>query len=243
MKILLTGHQGYLGSRFVNKYGRDYEIIGYDIIDGDDILDYEHLKSKMEGCESVVHLAAIPKPSVGKSFEDYFSVNVEGTKNIARAAEELGIGRVVYASSTTIYGIEGGIPFTTPIKENQPFVSQYISAEQLSCRDIDLSYHISKVMAEQILAWYGLNKKLETVCLRFGPIGKVFLGTSVSDNNAIQAIKLAIDSNKEFWYEAFSIVDEIEHIDITKAKTELGYKPENPGYTPEQIHSTLSDKA
>jgi nucleoside-diphosphate-sugar epimerase len=243
MKVLLTGHKGYLGSRFVNKYSNDYVIVGYDLLEGDDILDYENLKSKMTGCDCVVHLAAIPKPVEGKSFNDYFSVNVEGTKNIAQAAEELGIKRVVYASSTTIYGIEGGIPFATPIKENQLFVSQYISADQLSCRDVDLSYHMSKVMAEQIMAWYGLNKKLQTVCLRFGPIGKVFLGTSVSDSNATQAINLAIESDKEFWYEAFSIVDKIDHIDITKAQTELGYDPEDARYAPEQIRSTISDKA
>jgi len=242
MKILLTGHKGYLGSRFYEKHSTDYEIVGYDLVEGDDILDYENLKQKMFGCEQVVHLAAIPKPVEGKSFDDYFRTNVEGTKNIAQAAEELGISRVVYASSTTIYGIEVGIPFATPILENQPFVSQYLSSKDLSCRDVDISYHISKVMAEQVMAWYGLNKKLQTICLRFGPIGKVFLGTSVSDNNAVQAIDLALKSGKEFWYEAFSIVDDIEHIDTSKAKKELSYSPEDPNYPPELIKSTLADK-
>jgi nucleoside-diphosphate-sugar epimerase len=147
-----------------------------------------------------------------------------------------------YASSTTIYGIEKGIPFKTPISENQPFVSQYITADILSCRDIDLGYHMSKVMAEQIMAWHGLNKKIETAALRFGPINKVFLGTSVTTNNATQAIKLALDYSGEFWYEPFSIVDEVEHIDITKAKTILGYKPEKPNYSGEQLHSTIDER-
>jgi nucleoside-diphosphate-sugar epimerase len=242
MKILLTGHLGYLGSRFYDKHSRDYDIIGYDLLEGDDILDYDNLKNKMIGCEQVVHLAAIPKPVEGKSFDDYFRTNVEGTKNITQAAQELGIKRVIYASSTTMYGIEGGIPFSTPITESQPIVSQYLSADNLSCRDIDLSYHMSKAMAEQVMAWYGLNKKLQTICLRFGPIGKVFLGTSVSDNNAVQAIDLALTSSKEFWYQPFSIVDEIEHIDITKAKNELGYQPEEHTYSPELIRSTLAEK-
>lgn len=242
MKIFVTGHKGYLGSEFVKRYGNDCEIIGYDHKNGEELLDYEHLVEKMRDAEQVIHLAAIPKPVVDKSFDDYFYNNVQATLNVVKAAVTNNVKRMIYASSTTIYGIEKGIPFKTPIKENQPFVSQYISADQLSCRDIDLSYHMSKVMAEQILAWYGLNKKIQTIALRFGPINKVFLGTSVSINNATQAIKLAIDSPQEFWYEPFSIVDEIDHIDISKAKTLLGYQPEKPQYSSDQIHSTLKEK-
>lgn len=243
MKIFLTGYLGYLGQQFLQRYGKDYEIVGYDLKDGDDILDYDNLKQKMQGCQQVVHLAAIPKPVEGRSFEDYFKINVEGTRNIARAAEELGVERIIYASSTTVYGIEAGIPFSIPIKEDQPIVAQYITANQLSCRDVDLSYHVSKVMAEQIMAWYGLNKKLQTTALRFGPIGKVFLGTSVSDVNAAQAIKLALDYEGELWYEAFSIVDDLDHIDNSKAKGILGYVPEQPTYPPEKIRSGLEARA
>lgn len=242
MKILVTGHKGLLGSNFVKHYGNSYEIIGYDHKDGDELLDYSGLKRKMDDVEQVVHLAAIPKPVVGKTFEDYFKNNIEGTYNVLKAAYESKVKRVIYASSTTIYGIEMGIPFLIPITESQLFISQYIKANDLACRDVDLSYHMSKVMAEQIVAWYGLNKKLQTVALRFGPIGKVFLGTSVSINNATQAIDLALKCDRELWYEAFSIVDESTHIDISKARNILGYKPEKPTYTKDQIHSTVEER-
>ncbi len=190
----------------------------------------------MANCGQVVHLAAIPKPTEGKSFEEYVEVNVKGTLNVAQAALKNNLKRVVYASSTTIYGIERGIPFKKPVKENQQFVSQYLAANKLSCREVDLAYHMSKVMAEQIMAWYGLNKKIQTIALRFGPINKVFLGTSVSINNATQAINLALQCQKEAWYEAFSITDELPHMDISKAKKFLGYKPEKTNYSKEQIH-------
>jgi nucleoside-diphosphate-sugar epimerase len=236
MKIFITGHKGYLGSEFIKRFGSDYEIVGFDLKDGENLMDYNDLKFKMEGCGMVVHLGAIPKPVEGKSFEDYFRNNVEATLNVLKAAAENNVKRVIYASSTTIYGIERGIPFKTPISEEQLFVSQYLKADMLTCRDVDLAYHMSKVMAEQILAWYGLNKKVETIALRFGPINKVFLDTSVSIDNATQALKLAIDSGREFWYEPFSIVDEIPHINISKAKDILGYNPEKPDYSPEQMH-------
>lgn len=231
-----------MGNAFINRFGNDYEIVGYDKAEGDNILDYKHLKDKMSRCEQVVHLAAIPKPVENIPFEEYVAINVQGTLNTVKAAYENKVKRVIYASSTTIYGIEKGIPFKTPIKEDQPFVSQYLKAENLSCRDADLSYHMSKVMAEQVLAWYGLRKKIQTIALRFGPIDKVFLGTSVSSNNAAQAIQLALNYKGELWYEAFSIVDDVNHIDTSKAKQILGYKPERPAYTKEQIHSTLEQK-
>jgi nucleoside-diphosphate-sugar epimerase len=243
MKILVTGDKGLLGSEFVKRFANDFEIVGYDIKDNLDLLDYSSLKSKMQGCEQVVHLAAIPAPVVGKSFEDYFNTNVCATANVAKAAVEKGLRRIVYASSTTIYGIEKGIPFQTPITENQKFVSQYIPADKLSCRDVDLAYHVSKVMAEQVLAWYGLAKKIQTATLRFGPINKVFLGTSVSIENAVESIKLALECGGELWYEPFSIVDPtVAHIDISKAQNILGYNPTIPNYSKEQIHSTLEEK-
>ncbi len=242
MKIFVTGHKGYLGSVFVEKYKKDYDIVGFDLKDGEEILNCELLKSKMKRCEQVVHLAAIPKPVLGKSFDDYINNNVLASHNVVKAAIANGLKRVIYASSTTIYGIEKGIPFKIPIKEDQSFVSQYITADRLSCRDVDLSYHMSKVMAEQIMAWYGLNKKIQTTALRFGPINKVFLGTSVNMNNATQAIKRALDYKGELWYEPFSIVDEVAHIDISKAKKILGYIPEKSIYTKEQLHSSLEEK-
>ncbi|MEK7556695.1 MAG: NAD(P)-dependent oxidoreductase [Patescibacteria group bacterium] len=243
MKILITGHQGYLGSEFIKRYGSSYDVVGYDQKDGDELLNHDNVAHKMKGCEQVLHLAAIPKPVEGKQFAEYFDNNVKATLNVAEAALANRVRRIIFASSTTIYGIERGIPFQTPIAENQPFVSQYLTANRLSSRDVDLSYHISKVMAEQILAWYGLNKKIETATLRLGPINKVFLGTSVSINNATQALDLALKYQGELWYEAFSIVDDLPHIDTSKAKKILGYKPEVPNYSPEHIGSTLADRA
>lgn len=242
-RILITGHKGKLGSAFVEKYKNDFEIVGYDIADGDDLLDYEKLKQTMAGCSQVVHLAAIPRPVEGKGFEEYFQANDLTTLNVIRAATAHQLKRIIYASSTSIYGVEVGIPFKTPIKEDQPFVSQYIPANRLSCGGEYLAYHDSKVIAEQMLSWYGLMKKIQTVALRFGPIDVKYLGTSVSINNATQAIKLVLDSAKEFWYEPFTIVDELPHIDITKAKTILGYQPEKPDYSKYLIVSDLDARA
>ena len=243
MKIMVTGHKGFIGGHFVKTFADSYEIVGYDLKDGDDILDYDKLKERMKGCEVVVHEAAIPAPVPGKTYEDYIQTNVMGTFNILKAAHENGVKRVVYASSTTVYGIEGGIPFSYPIVEGQMFVSQYLKAADLGCRDIDLSYHTSKVMAEQMVAWYGLNKKIQTIALRYGPTEHVNLGAHVSIPNVLQATRLAVDSPKEFWYEAFSIVDgDVDYIDISKAREMLGYKPEPATYPKDKVVATFEDR-
>lgn len=241
-RILLTGHRGYVGSRFVAAFHDRYDIVGYDLVDGDDILDQARLTARMAGCDVVVHEAAIPAPVEGRSYADYFHTNVQGTMSVAQAAVAAGVRRLVYASSTTIYGIEHGIPFAYPINEGQKFVSQYLPADRLHCRDIDLSYHTSKVMAEQIVAWHGLNRKLQTVALRYGPIDKVVVGTSVSSANVLQATRLAIDSPREFWYEAFSVVDAVPHIDLAKSRAMLGYVPEPAALSQYQQISTFQHR-
>ncbi|MGE3770744.1 MAG: NAD-dependent epimerase/dehydratase family protein [Bdellovibrionales bacterium] len=239
-RLLITGSKGFVAQGFIKAYGNEFDIVEYDIQDGYDLLNCVLLERSMQGCDLVLHTAAIPAPREGRTFEEYFRQNVEATFNVAEAALSAGVKRLVFTSSTTIYGIEGGIPFNFPITESQPFVSQYLKADDLECRDIDLSYHISKVMAEQILAWYGLNKKMETAAIRIGPVGKVFLGTSVSLENAAQGIYKALVCKTPLWYEAFSIVDDIAHISTQKANVVLGYVPQNSNYAPEQIRSTIA---
>ena len=242
MKVLVTGHRGFLGKAFWERFASSYDLIGYDLEDGDDLHDSDRLAERMEGCEQVVHLAAIPRPVEGEPLERFFDENVAATLRILRIAERVGVRRFVYASSTTIYGIERGIPFAMPIRESQPFVSQYLTADELSCNEEALSYHASKVMAEQLVAWFGLNRKMQTIALRFGPIDKQFLGTSVSLGNATHAIDCALSSPEEFWYEPFSIVDDLEHIDTTRARERLGYRPDPIAYTGAQVHSTLEER-
>jgi hypothetical protein len=207
MKILLTGAEGIVGKAFLERYGANYDVVPFDIKSGRDINNFDQLLMAADGCDAIVHLAAVPKPKPGFTFPDYFRANCQGTQNVCEVAARLKIPRVVYTSSTTYYGIERGIPYKQPITEDQLILSQTIDADDLKCRDIDLFYHHSKVIAEQTLACYSLFKKFEAVVLRIAPVNKVFLDTSVSFDNCALAIDLALNAKGPFWYEAFSIVD------------------------------------
>jgi nucleoside-diphosphate-sugar epimerase len=240
MKIFITGSKGYLGRPLVEKLKQNFDVAGYDIADGNDILDYEQLKAAMNGSDIIIHAAAIPKPDETKTFNDYFTVNCVGTLNVAKACVENKIGkleyvssaayygaRIIYVSSTTYYGAERNIPIKFPLKEDQLTVPMYLKADDIKCKDGDLAYSESKIIAENILAFYGLMEKIQITILRFPRIGDKDgpYGTKVSMANAIQGIEKAIACNKTLWYEAFNIADRLDNVNISKAQKILGYEP------------------
>jgi len=231
MKILVTGSSGYVGSELVRHLSVNQEVVLFDLKNKQNILNFQELSNAMDGCDIVVHLAAIRGPDEGKVFQDYFDLNCKGTLNVAKACVENKVKKLIYASSTAYYGVENGIPYIKPLKESNLIISQNVDIKDLDCRDCDIGYSTSKVIAEQILANFGLTKKLQTIILRLGPIGEKsgetwsVDGISLKIKNAIQAIELAINSDKELWYEAFTISDEVPNVDISKAKEILNYEP------------------
>ena len=132
MKFVVTGGAGFIGS-YIVKYlvENGYQVIavdnlfrgklrnlsGYeDRIDFHnlDILNFEELRKLVKDSDGIFHQAALT--SVPESFtqrDKYQNVNVNGTENIFKLGKEFGI-KIVYASSSSIYGN----PKSIPIKEN-----------------------------------------------------------------------------------------------------------------------------
>ncbi len=127
-----------------------------DVQEGD-ICDLATVRSAMRGVDFVLHQAALP--SVARSLSDPIAtnnVNVDGTLNVLVAARDEKVRRVVYASSSSVYG---NTP-TLPKIETMP--TQPISP-----------YAVSKLAAERYCVAFHEVFGLETVCLRyfnvFGP--------------------------------------------------------------------------
>jgi len=233
-KIFITGSSGFIGKELTEYLSSKYEIVGFPHEEGNDILNYKQLKSAMNGCDVVVHLAAHRKPYEDKTFKDYFETNCEGTFNVAQACMENKVKKMIFTSSTSYYGMEKGMPIKSPIIENGTVLTQRVKTEELDSvvRDCDIAYSTSKVISEQILANYGMTKKFEIIILRLGPtrprgiykpFGKLKLHLKIE--NALQTIENAIESKNKIWYEAYTIVDAIDNVDISKAKKDLKYKP------------------
>lgn len=111
-----------------------------DILAGD-IRDPHGVKQAMDGCDTVVHLAAlIAIPYSYHSPDSYVDTNVKGTLNIVQAARELGVRKVVHTSTSEVYGTAQFVPITEehPLQGQSPYSASKIGADQIA-----MSFHSS----------------------------------------------------------------------------------------------------
>lgn len=174
-KYLVTGGAGFIGSNIVERLVNDGEAVrviddlstGFesnltpymediDFIRGD-IRSENDMKKALEGIDYVIHQAAIR--SVPKSVDDPVTsndVNVSGTLNVLRMAREADVKRLVYASSSSVYGDSDVYP------QKESLMPEPISP-----------YAVSKLSAEYYCRMFSHTLGLETVSLRyfnvFGP--------------------------------------------------------------------------
>lgn len=169
-KYVVTGGAGFIGSALVRGllekgdgavqvvdnlltgHARNLEEVSSRIgMHHVDIRDYEKLAPVIRGADCVFHLAAIP--SVPRSIHEptpSHEVNIDGTFNVFLAAKEGGVGRVVYAASSSAYGDTEVLPKveTMAPSPRSPYAAQKLMGEYYAS-----SFHIC----------YGL----ESVSLRF----------------------------------------------------------------------------
>lgn len=113
MKILVTGSEGFIGTHVVRSLRADgHDVRGLDLKDNSgDIRKAEDLKQATEGCDAIIHLAAVA--SVQETIKDPKGTaehNVTGTQNVFQAAIGAGHIPVVYASSAAVYGDNQNLP-------------------------------------------------------------------------------------------------------------------------------------
>jgi nucleoside-diphosphate-sugar epimerase len=129
MRVLVTGGAGFIGAHLVDhllKTGHEVRVLDnfatgrrenlvpvlddVELVEGD-IQSYERAHNAVRGCEVVVHAAALP--SVPRSVQDPLTsnaANVIGTLNVLLAARDSGVRRVVFASSSSVYGASRELP-------------------------------------------------------------------------------------------------------------------------------------
>ncbi|MFQ3577629.1 MAG: SDR family NAD(P)-dependent oxidoreductase [Verrucomicrobiia bacterium] len=177
MKVLVTGGAGFIGSHTVEKLLS----LGHSVSVLDDFNDYYDPASKranlsvvakdvalheidIRDCHAVeqvikdgrfdviIHLAA--RAGVRPSIQQprlYLETNVTGTFNLLEAARKAAVGRFLFASSSSVYGLTKQIPF----REDYP-IEQTISP-----------YASTKIACEQLCSSYSHLYDIQLVCLRF----------------------------------------------------------------------------
>ena len=161
MTSLVTGGAGFIGSnlaRALIERGDDVRVLDnfstgrrgnlaglesdVEVVEGE-LRSYERVHAAVRGCELVFHLGALG--SVPRSVQDPLTtsaVNVEGTMNVLLAARDEGVRRVVFASSSSVYGNAPELPLresmaTDPIS---PYGVAKLAAERY-CVSFSRVYH------------------------------------------------------------------------------------------------------
>ena len=177
MRILVTGGAGFIGSHVAGRLIRD----GHEVEIIDDFNDYYDPRIKRANLSSlgsaarlhegdirsrdfiqktisqgrfdaIIHLAA--RAGVRPSLKDpqlYIDTNITGTHHLLEAAHQHGIGRFLFASSSSVYGLAKKVPFT----EDLP-LPQTLSP-----------YAATKIAGEHLCGNYAHLYGIKVVCLRF----------------------------------------------------------------------------
>lgn len=175
MKALVTGGFGFIGSflsQELYKGGWNVRILDMqdkiksniefnhdklDYVDGD-ILDYATVSESLKDIDLIIHLAAKHR-FFGISENEFYKVNVDGTKTILEAMSQNGINNIIFYSSVAVYG-------------DQP-----VPTDEKTKPQPNTLYGISKLEAEKLISnWVSENSDRNALIIRptvvFGPRNK-----------------------------------------------------------------------
>ncbi|HET8709854.1 MAG TPA: NAD-dependent 4,6-dehydratase LegB [Spongiibacteraceae bacterium] len=157
-RVLVTGADGFIGSHLTEALVRaGYNVRAFvlynsfnswgwldhcaadvrgrfEIFSGD-IRDPHGVKTAMQGCDAVLHLAAlIAIPYSYHSPDTYVDTNIKGTLNVLQAARELGVRRIIHTSTSEVYGTARFVPITEehPLQGQSPYSATKIAADQMA---------------------------------------------------------------------------------------------------------------
>jgi UDP-glucose 4-epimerase len=168
MKVAVTGGSGFIGSNLAGELVKNHDVAIIDNLSTGRIenLDYicdkiefiqgsvtnlNLLKKAFKGADTVFHQAAIP--SVQRSVDNPIAsnkANIDGTLNVLVAAKDCGVRKVVYASSSSVYGDTPTLPKKEEMKPNPKS-----------------PYAVSKLAGEYYCRVFSEVYGLKTACLRY----------------------------------------------------------------------------
>jgi len=139
MRILVTGSKGLLGKEVCAEIKRKkHKIIEYDFADGKNILDTKNLEKEMKNAKEIIHLAGI----INTKDPNLHKINVEGTKSVIKAAKKAKIKKIVFMSTTGVYGFTNGkVDEKTKINPENEYEKSKAEGEKL-IKESDLKFCI-----------------------------------------------------------------------------------------------------
>lgn len=152
---LVTGSSGQVGRAVLaGLRSAGWATRPFDLAEGDDVRDEPAVAAAVEGCDVIVHAAAIAHDSAG-SPGDIVATNLMGTWHVLLAAERHRVAHVVYFSSAQVFGFADGVgrPQYRPVDDDHP-------------RRASRPYGMSKRLAEDMCAAWTERTGIATIVLR-----------------------------------------------------------------------------
>jgi len=191
LRILITGGAGFVGSHIADRLlEMNNKVMVYDNFDpfysgkeqnishnlknksfkllGADILDYDTLKVALKNVDVVFHEAA--QPGVRFSIKNpakSHQVNTTGTINVLLAAKETGVKKVIFASSSSVYGIPNSLPISEkhPTNPTSPYAVSKLAAEKY-CKVFQEVYGLN-IVSLRYFSVYGPRGRPDQVIYSF----------------------------------------------------------------------------
>jgi nucleoside-diphosphate-sugar epimerase len=176
----------------------------------DDIFDLRsHLTERFRGSIAVVHLAALPHPSVpGAAPADYRRINYDGAANVFAAAQDAGVPKFIFASSGQVYGINDPVRIEQfPILESNYLPTREEGQSEYGALKAEFEDHLAE--AAPAASTEAVALRLECPGVKSETSANFFVSTSIE--NTVDGFARAIESELETPFEAINLVD--GHVD------------------------------
>lgn len=116
MDVLITGASGTVGRAILDELGDEdaYSFTALDVEEHPDpdvdtvvasVADYDEIRPAFDGVDAVIHLAVYAPGFVDENWEKIMEVNVDGTRNVLRAAADAEVESVIFASTNHVVGM------------------------------------------------------------------------------------------------------------------------------------------
>jgi len=226
--VVLTGGAGRIGQAIRPSLSERWDVRATDLatgdhVDGLDVRDADACRRAFAGVDAVVHLAAVPDPDA--SWQQLLPANVIGAYNVAQAAIDCGIRRLVLASSLHVMsGTPDGI--------------QSRAADQARPGNL---YGATKAWAEALGAWVAGTSETSAIALRIGYFAehRPDPGTAtarersawLSPGDAAELVRAAVEQDRSGFVVGNGIsANRYRMADLEATTRALGYRPRDDAW-------------
>ena len=256
-KVLVTGATGQIGYmtfRRLNEQPEKYDVYALDCkrkssvrvpsswtleIPDDkfhlcDISNFEQIRQAVEGIDVVAHLAADPGSG---SWESLLNNNIIGTYNVFEACKDVGVGRIVAASSIMVsQGHREREPYKAMMKRQHADIPDDV---QMITPDIPAEprglYGATKVFTESLARTYANRYKMSCICVRIGQVERdrprppQGADIYVSQRDIVQIFERCINADDGLQFEIFYGMsnNDLRWADISNARRKVGFIPQD----------------